>query len=71
MLTKRNNALETLRRLAEKLRNSKVVLSGMLEQDLDQTLTIASTDGSKSWLPEINKRIEAIKSTVRKHLILS
>ncbi len=70
MPPKRETALADLRRLAEELRNSKVVsCDRTLENDFGQICTSANTDGSKSWLPEINKWIEAIKSKVREQLI--
>ncbi len=70
MPPKRETALVDLRRLAEELRNSKVVsCDRTLENDFGNICTSASYDGSKSWLPEINKWIEAIKSKVREQLI--
>ncbi len=69
MRTNRSNALTSLRQLAEELRNSKVVSSRMIE-DVGRTRTLANIDGTKSWLPEMNKWIESIKSKVRERLIL-
>ncbi len=69
--TKRTTALTDLRRLAVDLKNSKVVASRMLKEDLGQTRTLTKTDGIKSWLPEINKWFEDIKSKVREQLMLS
>ncbi len=72
MPPKRETALADLKRLAEELRNSKVVsCDRTLANDFGKICTSASNDGSKSWLPEINKWIEAINSKVREQLILS
>ncbi len=71
MPPKRETALADLRRLAEELRNRKVVsCDRTLGNDFGKICTSASNDGSKSWLPEINKWIEAINSKVREQLIL-
>ncbi len=72
MQTKRRNALADLTRLAETLKNSRIVISDRaLVIELEQTCAWAKTDGAKSSLPDILKRIEHISLKVREELILS
>ncbi len=71
MRTRRSDALKGLEDLAEELKKSQEFSSGKtLEDDIGRTLTLANTDGSKPWLPELNEWIEAIKSKVRRQLII-
>ncbi len=66
MQERRKNALADLERLAETLRNHKMVLPHFtLIEELDFIYTWANTDGTKSCLPEINMQIDAIKLKVR------
>ncbi len=64
MQTKRTDALKGLKDLVEELKKSQENPSGRTHQD-DFGKTYAS------WLPDINKWIEAINSKVRKQLIRS
>ncbi len=59
MQTRRTDALKGLKDLAEELKKSQEVSSGRTHQD-----DFGKT--SASWLPDINKWIEAINSKVRK-----
>ncbi len=62
----RKNALRELKRLAEELRNSKVVSSDRhWEEERDAICLWANNDGTKSSLLEINKRIGDIQQKVR------
>ncbi len=71
MQAKRENALTDLKRLAETLKNSRVVLSDKaLVEELEQTCVWASRDGTKACLPDIQKRIDDISLKVCKRLIL-
>ncbi len=72
MQHRRQNALTDLKCRAEKLSNSRIVLSdGRLEEEIAKICAWANTEGSKSCLPEIDKKIEAIKLKVREQLFLS
>ncbi len=72
MHTSRTDAFRRLLGLAEELMENQGVSSDTtLEEDLGKTLTLVNTDGSKSWWPELNKWIEAVKSKVRNQLIFS
>ncbi len=72
MHTKRTDAAKELKGLAEELAKSQGVSScTTLEKEFDKIRTLANTDGTKSWLPEVNKWIEDVKSKVREQLILS
>ncbi len=69
MQTERNTALTKLKRLAENLQScSKVLPDRAWEEAVNQMFTWAHNDGAKSSLPEINKRIEDVKSKVRDRL---
>ncbi len=70
MQSRRINSLTDLKCLAENLNKCKTVLSERLwEGELDETCVWAITEGTKSSLPEINKRIEDIKLKVRNGLL--
>ncbi len=72
MQTRRNNALAALKRLAENLTNSEIVLSDKeWAEELGETCIWVDNDGTKSSLPEINKRIEDIKSKAREQLFFT
>ncbi len=67
----RDSALTELKRLAENLQScSKVLPSRAWEEEINQMFLWAHNDGTKSSLPEINKRIEDIKSKVRDRLTI-
>ncbi len=62
MQSRRINAITVLKCLAENLNKCKTVLSERpWEGELDETCIWVVNDGTKSSLPEINKRIEDIK----------
>ncbi len=66
MQVERDSALTELKRLAENLQScSKVLPDRAWEEEINQMFTWAHNDGTESSLPEINKRIEDIKSKVR------
>ncbi len=72
MQRRRQNALTDLKCRAEKLSNSRIVLSdGRLAEEIEKIFAWANTEGSKSCLPEIDKQIEAIKLKVREQFFLS
>ncbi len=72
MQTRRRNALADLARLAETLRNHKMVAPHLtLIEEMDFIYTWANTDGTKSCLHEINQQIDAIKLKVREQFFLS
>ncbi len=65
METKRGIALMDLKRLAENLQKCKVALPDRAWiEELEQMCIWANNDGTKSCLPEIHTRIEAIKTMV-------
>ncbi len=65
METKRSIALMDLKRLAENLQKCKFALPDRAWVDeLEQICLWANNDGTKSCLPEIHTRIEAIKTKV-------
>ncbi len=69
MQSRRVNALTDLECLAENLKNCKTVLPERpWEGELDEICIWAINDGTKSSLPEINKRIEDINLKVRNGL---
>ncbi len=66
MQSRRKNALTELKRLVENLKNCKKVLSDRTwDDELDRIWVWAKNDGTKSSLPEINKRIEESRLKVR------
>ncbi len=66
MQSRRKYALAELKRLAEDLKSCKKVLPRrMWEEELDRIGVWANGDGTKSTLPEINKRMGDIKLKVR------
>ncbi len=72
MHAKRTDTAKELKGLPEELTKSQGVSTDTtLEEELGQIRTLANTDGTKSWLSEVNKWIEAVTSKVREQLILS
>ncbi len=71
MQARRNNALASLRRLAESIKYCKIILPDRtLEEELDQTCIWANNDGIKSSLSEINKRMDDMKLKAREQYTL-
>ncbi len=71
MQTRRNTALKELERLAEELRNNKVVSSDRtLVTELNKICYWANNEGAKSSLPEINRRMDYTKEKVGERLIV-
>ncbi len=65
MQRRRQNALTDLKCRAEKLRNSRIVLSDRrLAEEIAKICVWTNKEGTKSGLPEIDKQIEAIKLKV-------
>ncbi len=64
MQTRRTDALKGLKDLAEELKKSQEVSSDITHREV-------LGKPYASWLPDINKWIEAINSKVRKQLIRS
>ncbi len=71
MHSTRKHALTDLKRVAETLRNSRVVLSDRtLVDELAQTCVWTNNGGTQACLPDIQKRIDKVSLKVREELIL-
>ncbi len=71
MQTRRKNALTELKRLAEYLKDCKTVFPDQTwVEELDRICVWANNDGTRTSLPEINKRIEDIRLKVRHRFTL-